>query len=704
MKKPMKIPPKKGGGKMACKLIFQNLRRNLRDYAVYFFTLMIAISLFYAFNSLQDAKALQGLDPEMLVMLKQLGSLIRGCSIVIAGMIGFLILYVNRFLLKRRKKELGIYMLLGMKKRKISGIFVGETFLVGLGSLAAGTGAGIFFAQILTVAALRAFGGYVDAFTMSFSMQALKMTAACFGVIYLLVMVLNVWEISAVKLIDLLLAERKNETVRRRDNVVYVVIFCAAAVCLAAAGICLNADQSNLIPGKENLAAGGTFVVVGTLLLFYSAAAVVLKVLQRRKQFYFRDVNSFLVRQIGSRIQGNYLSMSAVCILLTVTMILITTGSSIAMTMTGMSKDFSPYDFAVYMMADGEENVENGQEDMEENGGGDVDVLAEAAKEYSDIRPFVESSFQIRTRTAKYTYGDLFAGQKVELWAHDKSMRLLDKQVDIISVSDYNQCLEAQGCVAVTLGAEEYLLNCNYKGTFAYVEQVLKEEKEIRLGGVALRPASEEVLSYTYIMTSIGDNDRGTLIVPDEVAAELVPDDSIVVQGSFKADADIGVIHQMLTDLVFHAGDFRESAFAWNTKARMNTMFYSAFGMPVFLCLYIGLIFLLICTALISVQQLTGIADNRMRYRILEKQGVPEEMMRRTVRKQVAVYFMAPLVLSLVYTAVSLRAVMQRVSDFMNMEIGANVWVTCGVLLMVYGGYYMLTACSCEKMIIQRKR
>lgn len=455
--------------------------------------------------------------------------------------------------------------------------------------------------------------------------------------------------------------------------------------------------------------------MVGTLLLFYSASAVVLEMLRKRKQFYFRDVNSFLVRQIGSRIQGNYLSMSAVCILLTVTMILITTGSSIAMTMTGMSKDFSPYDFAVYMLVDGEENR-----------GGDIDVLAEAAKEYSDIRPFVESSFQIRTRTAEYelsgterstaqstfdtehlngyTYGDLFAGQKVELWTHDESMHLLDKQVDIISVTDYNQCLEMQGCTAITLGADEYLLNCNYKGTFAYVEQVLKEEKEIRLGGVALRPASEEVLSYTYIMTSIGDNDRGTLIVPDEVAAELVPDDSIAVQGSFKADADIGVIHQMLTDLVFHAGDFRESAFAWNTKARMNTMFYSAFGMPVFLCLYIGLIFLLICTALISVQQLTEIADNRTRYRILEKQGVSEEMMRCTVRKQVAVYFMAPLVLSLVYTAVSLRAIMRRVSDFMNMEIGANVWVTCGVLLMVYGGYYMLTACSCEKMIIQRKR
>ncbi len=315
----------------------------------------------------------------------------------------------------------------------------------------------------------------------------------------------------------------------------------------------------------------------------------------------------------------------------------------------------------------------------------------------------MESSFQIQTRTADYSYGDLFAGQKVELWAHDESMRLLDKQVDIISVSDYNQCLEAQGCVAVTLGVDKYLLNCNYKGTLAYVEQVLKEEKEIQLGGVALRPASEEVLSYTYIMTSIGDNDRGTLIVPGEVSAELVPDDSIVVQGSFKADADIGVIHQMLTDLVFHSGDFRELAFAWNTKARMNTMFYSAFGMPVFLCLYIGLLLLLICMALISVQQFTEIADNRMQYRILEKQGVPERMMRRTVRKLVAVYFMAPLILSLVYTAVSLRAVMQRGSDFMNMEIGANIWVTCGVLLMVYGGYYMLTACSCEKMIFQGK-
>lgn len=672
---------------MTCRLVLQNLRRNVRDYAIYFFTLMLAISLFYAFNSLQDAKALLGLDPDMLVMLKQLGDLIKVCSIVIAGVIGFLILYVNRFLLKRRKKELGIYMLLGMKKRKISGIFVGETFLIGLGSLAAGIGAGIFFSQILTVAALRAFGGYVDAFTMSFSVQALNMTVICFMVIYLLVMLFSVCEISSVRLIDLLVAERKNEVIRHRKSVVYILLFFVAVVCLAAAGINLNADHSNLIPGKDKLAAGGILAVIATLLLFYSAAAVIPEVLQKRKQFYFRGVNSFLVRQIGSRIQGNYLSMSAVSILLTVTMILITTGSSIAITMAGMSKDFSPYDFAIYMSGDAS---------------GDTDVLAEAAKEYSDIRPFVESSFQIRTRTAGYTYADLFAGQDVKLWAHDESIHLLEKQVDIISVTDYNKCLKAQGRAAVTAGRDEYLLNCNYKGTLAYVEQVLREKKEITLGGIVLRPASDKVLSYTYMMTSIGDNDRGTLVVPDEMAAKFSPGDSIVVQGSLKADADTAAVNQMLTDLVFHGVDFRASRFAWNTRSRMNTMFYSAFGMPVFLFLYIGLIFLLICTAMISVQQLTEIADNRSRYQILEKQGVLEQMTRRTVRKQVAVYFTAPLILALVYTVVSLRAVMRRLGDFMNMEIGANLCVTCGVLLLVYGGYYLLTALTCEKMILKK--
>lgn len=676
---------------MACRLILQNFRKNLRDYAIYFFTLMLAVSLFYAFNSLQDAKALQGLDPDMRVMLGQLGGLIRVCSAVIAVLVGFLILYVNRFLLKRRKKELGIYMLLGMEKRKISGIFVGETFLIGLGSLAAGLTAGVFFSQVLTVAALRAFGGHVEAFTMSFSIQALKITVLCFAAVYFLVMLCNVWEISAVPLISLLAAERKNEEIRRRKGVVYVLLFLAAAACLAAAAFSLSGNQNSLIPERDSLAAAVILTVTATLLLFYSAAAVILEMLRRRKHFYYKGLNSFLIRQIGSRIQGNYLSMSAVSILLTVTMLLLTTGGSIAATMAGMSKDFSPYDFAVYMTGGAGENTTGNAEQS--------DVLAEAAKEYSDIRPFVESSFQIRTRTAGYTYADLFAGQDVKLWAHDESIRLLEKQVDIISVTDYNKCLEAQSRAAVSAGRDEYLLNCNYKGTLAYAEQVLKEKKEITLGGTVLHPASDKVLSYTYMMTSIGDNDRGTLVVSDEMAAKCSPDDSIVVQGSLKADADTAAVNQMLTDLVFHGGDFRASRFAWNTRSRMNTMFYSAFGMPVFLFLYIGLVFLLICTAVISVQQLTEIADNRSRYRILEKQGVPEQMTRRTVRKQVAVYFTAPLVLALVYTAVSLRTVMQRLSDFMNMEIGADLCVACGILLLVYGGYYLLTALACEKMI-----
>ena len=110
------------------KLIIKNVHKNLRDYLIYFLTLMLAVSLLYAFNSISDQPAFSEMSMTRALLYEQLDKMISVLSVVISLVLAFLIIYANQFLLKRRKKELGIYMMLGMKKGRISRIFAGETF------------------------------------------------------------------------------------------------------------------------------------------------------------------------------------------------------------------------------------------------------------------------------------------------------------------------------------------------------------------------------------------------------------------------------------------------------------------------------------------------------------------------------------------------------------------------------------------------
>lgn len=668
---------------MSVKLIFRNLRQNIKDYLIYFMTLALAIAVFYAFNAVSSAEALQGLGEEILSMTYALGSTIEVLSKVIAFLIGFLILYVNKFLLKRRKKELGIYMLLGMRKGKISAIFVGETFFIGLASLAAGTVFGVFLGQILTVAALRVFGGEVNDFTLSFCPHAFGLTLICFGIIYVLAMIFNVFSISGVTLIELLTAERKNEELKSKKNGVYVVTFILGIIALVGGVVSLKSEQ--LLPSEQRMLMGIIFIAVATVLIFYSISAVILMLAKKNRNFYYKNINSFLVRQLGSRMQGNFLSMSAVSLLLTATMLLVTAGVSIAITVANMSQAEAPYDFILYYGCTEEK---------------ELSIVEEALNyEYSvDLAPMIAESYQFACKgAADVTYGDIY-GQDVSIRIHDAG--LLEREVSIIGISDFNQLLALQGKEAISLGGDEFYFNCNYSGTYEYAEAFIESCKEVTVNGYSLHPCQDELLEETYMMTSIGDNDRGTFVVSDEVA-----DKGIIVcyilEGNWNKDVDRIEANQQMDELTIH--DLKGSPFGWNTKSRMRTMFYSLIGLPVFLCTYIGLIFLLICVALLAVQQLTEITDNQKRYLILEKQGVPDKMMHAAVRKQVGVYFLAPFILAGIYTLCSVNVIIDKVSQFCNMDIGCHMLPVLAVIVIVYGGYYVATFSSCEKMVFSKK-
>ena len=329
------------------KLIVRNVRRHLRDYLIYFLTLMLAVSLVYAFNSLSDQPALAEMSMTRALLYEQLNRLLGLLSLVACVVLAFLILYANQFLLKRRKKELGLYMMLGMRKGRIARIFAAETFLVGVLSLASGLALGVLLSQGVGLAALRLFAVELAQFELVLSLQALRQTAICFAVIFLLVMALDVCTISRLQLIALFTASRRNESVNTERRILPLVAFLCAIICIAWAGGLYHTHGILPVRGEHHFAHAGFLLAVGTVLLFYALSTLCVRIAQSSDGFYLHGLHTFLVRQVASKLRSNYLIMTIVCGLLTITICAVSIGTSTALTMNEMVKSAVPYDLNV---------------------------------------------------------------------------------------------------------------------------------------------------------------------------------------------------------------------------------------------------------------------------------------------------------------------------------------------------------------------
>lgn len=665
----------------SCKLIVKNVQKNIRDYLIYFLTLTISISLFYSFNSISDQPAFSKMGMTRTLLYDQLGILLSTLSVLIAFVLAFLIIYANQFLLKRRKKELGIYMVLGMKKSRISRIFAGETLCVGVIALVTGLCLGFALSQGISLVALKLFAIELSKFQFVFSMGAIQKTVLCFAVIFLIVMFFNVWSVSSVQLIDLLTASRKNETSHSVRRLLPVLMFFVSLTCIIFAGVLFY--RNGILPSRENMyfQMASISLVAGTFLFFYSLSTVLVQIIRAKKKVYLRGLNTFLVQQIGSKIRTNYFILSIVCGLLTVTICAVSVGVSTALAMNELSEAATPYDLNVMS------NV--GMD-------GDSSILEYLASKDADLSGYAENMEQISIYEADLTYSSLFANQKVKLWSIDEG--ILDSGVSVLAVSDFNRALAMQGKEEVTLAENQYLLNCNYKGTYPYIKKALENHKDLVLAGVPLQRASDTVLDETYFMTSVGNNDRGTLIVPDVVAQMLMKDVNVLLV-QYRPDADSDAILQKMIPI----GLDDTHGYRYAEKNMMYDMFYGINALVSFLCCYIGLIFLLICAALLALKQLTETTDNIYRYGLLQKLGAKKEQINRTLLSQTAIFFAAPLAVAGIFSTVLMVKTMEIVEEFLNIHISTNLVFTVVLFLVVYGSYFLATYLSCKRMVIEHQ-
>lgn len=724
---------------MLCKLAWGNVRRAGKDYLVYLLTLTLAVTVFYSFNTI-SVQADIVLQEEGLPEL--LGSIMGGLTMFLAVVMGFLMVYANNFIMKRRKKEFGLYQVLGMSRGQVSRVMALETAIVSGAALVLGIGLGVGVSQLMTFFTASLFKTQIGDFHFFFSTQALMLTVGCLVAIFLVTLVFNLGVVRRAKVIDLMSAGRKNESIKTRNPIISAALFILGAVMIGVAyyrllrdGLPVDAAPSEYDAAFIQFALTTGIVVAGTILFFFGLSGFLLKVLQSARGLYWRGLNMFTLRQLAAKVNTVSFSMAVISLILFLAITSVTGGMSIANVMnTSVERSvIADYSRAVIYYGQDMLNEPGLAQEREQEGypvaklpEQAVDILAESAKNTVDPDGKDARPFDLAGILGKYVQVDVYDSRPVGEELPLVSLNMLAEAVNmplpkgtdtsnanmmgltVTSESAYNRYLDFRGMDRIDLGKDGYLILSDLGDSVNRIYNAdLREGVILELGGRTLRPAAESVNAdaSSLFNSSMGSN-SGTVVVPDEVLdAQPLP----LYASYFLGDYKPGLSYEETEGYVrldrnwgsILNADGTESAI-WGMEATRDQSYESTNsmnGLISYLAIYIGFVLVVACAAILTIQQLSAVADSGKNYRILSELGTSRREIMRSVLAQQAVFFVFPLVMGVAHALVALKVVIDIIALFGGLSIGGMVGVTCTIFLLCYGGYFLVTYLMSKGMV-----
>lgn len=694
---------------MLCKLAWGNVRRAGRDYLVYLLTLTLGVTVFYAFNTISMQVDIAGIDEEGLAQV--MGSMLGDLTYFLAGVMAFLMVYANNFIMKRRKKEFGLYQVLGMGRGRVATIMALETVIVSVGAFVAGIVLGVGLSQLMTFFTASLFKTQIANFHFFFSVHAFNLTLACMLVMFVLTLLLNLRAVRRTKLIELMGAERRNESIKTRNPWIAIAIFAVGAVLVGVAyyrllrdGFPLTATDSKLQEAMNQFGITTAMVTVGTFALFWGLSGMLIKLLQSLRGVYWRGLNMFTVRQLAAKVNTVCFSMGVIAMLLFLAITSVTCGMSIANVMNENLERYNPVDVSqtyVYYTPDTLDYYK-GYKGYVNPSEADRMVLADTTVDLYPAWHGKGKSAGNNNETGKKVNIADVAGEHVQIDSY-LSYPFGGSNADTMGLfvtpaSQYNKLRQMMGEEPVHIGHDQYLLTCDMGGELVDLyTKYMAGGHALTLGGHTLKPATDKSdEDAAAIANSAMGSNPGTVVVADELLSQLnlqPYSSSLLVnykQGMDTTEADESIKYTVLDNLLV---DGKEPG-SWGTfitRSEMYTQAAQMNGLISYLAIYIGFVLVVACAAILSIQQLSNVADGSRSYRVLAQIGCDDRQIRHSVMAQQAVFFLFPLAVGLAHSFVALKVIIELVSIFGNMSIGGTVGLTCAIFLAAYGGYFLVT-------------
>lgn len=682
---------------MFFKLAVKNVKKSFKDYMIYFLTLMFAVCMFYVFNSVDGFVDNLALSENMKKLIQSADVVMRALSILVAGVLAFLIIYANSFLMKRRKKELGLYMILGMRKRKISIILIIETFFIGLISLVVGLGIGAVLSQSLSGIIAKAIDVSVTKFEFVFSKSACIETSVFFAITFIIVMIFNSVSISKYKLIELLRSGKKNEKMVEQKTWCSVLMFIVSVICyIYTYSFFFNIGTDNNTFDIFNDSTKSTYLAfasfaIGTFLFFISIACIILKLFQESKKIYYKGLNIFTIRQISSKINSTRIAMAFISLMLFIGVFAMTFCNS----MSSLLKQDVNCNFDLTIMRYNQFN---------DNSIAEQSLTDIVKKELNVEESFAHyEEYKIYTNINKY-------GENI-LSTNINGL----KNFDIMAISDYNSAMKFASKDTINLSKDQYAIvveepsEKDLEGDLKNlvkndIEEFLKNNTSISTKSTELTPYNNEVI-YNQFGNFTGGNIL--ILVPDDVVETAIIG-TRVFNANYNVDKE--TIEKNVTNTLIDDNNTGYSMY--NEKYSMYI--YSKIGITeqligsqlILVCtgLYLGVIFMLASAAILALQQLSEASDNSLRYNLLKRLGAKKSMIRGSVFKQVSVYFLMPLAFSVINVGIALLVANNLVKNNMGTNVPTESLVLTGlVIFAIYGLYYLITFSGCNRLANQSK-
>lgn len=641
-------------------IALRNIQRNFKDYFVYFASMIFSIVIYFTFKALQYNSQME----KAAEASKKISGAFQVSSVMLIIFVAVFIIYSNGFFTRKRKKEVGLYSLLGIRKRQIGKMLFYENMLMGLMSLIIGIAIGSVLSKLFLELLISMMGINLNVH-FEVPMAAVIDTAIIFFVIILYTSLQGYRLIYRFKLIELFRAEREGEAMPKGS-----VVMALISVFLIGSGYFLALMYMKAVMYADFMVVALYILlatVAGTYLLFMFFTVFVLKRARNNKSAFYNGMNMVTTSQLLYRIRGNSKSLATIAILSAVTLTAVGTSVTMYYNTFTQSKVAAPYSYS-YEKKD--EALDNKVKEILTGEKSNHPVTYESEVEMIPVK-------------------GTFKGERADqvLNTHYN----VTKQYQLISQSSFNTIAKRLDVEPINLSVNEafvydslYIEKLDfgplYTGNKA-VFPVGNESKELNIKGVNSR--------------SLTNLNELFVIVPDQTyeQAKQVHETRAVKNIDVKGERNSKELTAKLASIM-PAGE-SEVLKPFNDFYTGFQMGIETTGLMMFIGLFLGLVFLLATGSIIYFKQLTEASADRDRYVVLHKIGVTKQEMKRAIAKQVSFIFAIPLIIGILHSLFALKGL----SNILPFEIMIPLLISIGVYGVIYIGYYFITVRSYYKIV-----
>lgn len=650
------------------KLTLRNLKRSVREYAIFMLTMVLSMMLMYSFMAVAFSEQVMKLSNHM----DAFAQVIIAVSIGMIVVIGWLIAYISKFILNKRSQEFGMYLLMGMKRREVSSMFLLEQFLMGICSLLIGCVLGLFMYQIL-LAIIQHIFMVNYSFTVEISWQAFGCTLFAFLLLYLIELSKEHRILMKTKIHTLLYQKQQNETVKKKR--LFTILFLLLAIVCGAVGMKLFHDT--LIRGlseaneTKKLGPAILLLIISIYAFFLGISAFLQKFLDSCKKIKYHRNTMFLFGHLQGRLHSNAIVLATLSLLSLLTISFLCFGMKFKDTTDMTIKSAAPFD---------------------------LQVMTQNPKVPSKVKGFLNQHKVTYQDHAYQTYAHLNRGSNVEASFEQAFKDTLYDNVNYrtpvyLKYSDYQKLMQLKGKQAPSLKANAYMLVVGKKQQ-ALLETYCRNHA-FRIDGKTMHLAhvsNEEILQAIYM-----------IVVPDQYinkassaqdihyyvaeSKEELPslwEDEIYAMCSATQMQGNEVVFEDYSSIRLRSSYVENSMFSYITI--VFTLFYAAF------------IFICATGTILATQQLSDLEAQKYEYILLGKMGASRKELHRLLHYQNLLYFLVPLALPALYIFPILNSVdILFTTTDATTPIYAYLGVTLILFFLIYAAYYLLTYLSCRR-------